>query len=267
MLPISQSSLVLKTSRTLPHFHSSALPRRSRRLLFAVAIKPKSRLHWVGLSGSFCNKALMCRSVEVSLVAMSASFSVPLTFLKRTAFSRMASWIHNQRTWMCLVFPTPVREHIHNRCRRVRLDVDVDGSLPSPSNMCFCEDSSCRAIHDSVELCFCGTQGSHLIRCNPRIHGVSLHGIPALHVLSGVPRCQPSLSLREFSHCRHTPDDRHLSVSSCVPFQVSRQPCKSKIDQLSWFRHHLAQSVHTELHVESSTGHVDADACILLIQL
>ena len=49
--------------------------------------------------------------------------------------------------------------------------------------------------------------------------------------------------------------------------KVSRQPCKSKIAQLSWFRHHLTQPLHTELNVESSTGHVDADACILLIQL
>ena len=33
MLWVSQSSLVLKTSPTFPHYHSSALPRRSRRLL------------------------------------------------------------------------------------------------------------------------------------------------------------------------------------------------------------------------------------------
>ena len=49
--------------------------------------------------------------------------------------------------------------------------------------------------------------------------------------------------------------------------KVSRQPCKSKIAQPSWFRHHLTQPLHTELNVESSTGHADADACILLIQL
>ena len=32
-------------------------------------------------------------------------------------------------------------------------------------------------------------------------------------------------------------------------------------------RRHLAQSFHTELHVESPTGGVYADACVLLIQL
>ena len=47
----------------------------------------------------------------------------------------------------------------------------------------------------------------------------------------------------------------------------SCQHYKSKIAQLSWFRHHLTQPLHTELNVESSTVHVDADACILLIQL
>ena len=49
--------------------------------------------------------------------------------------------------------------------------------------------------------------------------------------------------------------------------KVSCQPCKSKIAQLWWFRHHLTQLLHTELSVESSTGHVNTDACILLIQL
>ena len=49
--------------------------------------------------------------------------------------------------------------------------------------------------------------------------------------------------------------------------EISRQPCKSKIAQHSSFRHHLTQPFDTELHVESSTGHVNADASILLIQL
>ena len=49
--------------------------------------------------------------------------------------------------------------------------------------------------------------------------------------------------------------------------KVSCQPCKSKIAQLSWFRHHLTQPFHTELNVESSSGHLNTDACILLIQL
>ena len=49
--------------------------------------------------------------------------------------------------------------------------------------------------------------------------------------------------------------------------KVSCQPCKSKVAQLSWFRHHLTQPLYTELNVESSAGHVDADACILLVQL
>ena len=49
--------------------------------------------------------------------------------------------------------------------------------------------------------------------------------------------------------------------------KVSCQPCKSKMTQLSWFRLHLTQPLHTELNVESSTGHVNADDCFLLIQL
>ena len=50
---------------------------------FAVAIKPKSRLHWVGLNGSFCNKR-GCVGPSRSLVPMSASFSVSFTSLIRT---------------------------------------------------------------------------------------------------------------------------------------------------------------------------------------
>ena len=84
----------------------------------------------------------------------------------------MASWIHNQRTWMCLVFPTPCSGAHPDRCRRVRLDIDVDGSSHLLVHV-LPEDSSFRATHDSVELCFSGTQGSHLIGCNPRIHKMS----------------------------------------------------------------------------------------------
>ena len=40
-----------------------------------------------------------------------------------------------------------------NRCRRVRFDVDVDGSFHFFVHV-FCEDSSCRTIHDSVEFFF-----------------------------------------------------------------------------------------------------------------
>ena len=39
------------------------------------------------------------------------------------------------------------------------------------------------------------------------------------------------------------------------------------IVQLSWFRPNFTQPLHTELNVESSTGHGVADACILLTQL
>ena len=48
---------------------------------------------------------------------------------------------------------------------------------------------------------------------------------------------------------------------------ASRLPSHSKTVQLSWLRHHLAQSFQTELHLESPTGRVYADACVLLIQL
>ena len=64
---------------------------------FVVVINPRSRLHWVGLSGSFCNKR-WCVGPSRSLVPMSASLSVPSSFHRRTTLSRMASWIHNQRT-------------------------------------------------------------------------------------------------------------------------------------------------------------------------
>ena len=37
--------------------------------------------------------------------------------------------------------------------------------------------------------------------------------------------------------------------------EISRKPGQSKIAQLSWPCHHLAQSFHSEPHVESPTGH------------
>ena len=49
--------------------------------------------------------------------------------------------------------------------------------------------------------------------------------------------------------------------------EISRQPRQSEVAQLSWLCHHLAQSFHTELHVESPTEHIHADACVLLTQL
>ena len=55
LLLVPQPSSELKTSLTLPHCHSSI--RASPTLPpFAGAIKPRSRLHWVGLRDSFCNK-------------------------------------------------------------------------------------------------------------------------------------------------------------------------------------------------------------------
>ena len=49
--------------------------------------------------------------------------------------------------------------------------------------------------------------------------------------------------------------------------QISRQPRQREIAHLAWLRHHLAQFLYAELYVKSTTWHVDADPCILLIQL
>ena len=95
MLPVSQSLPVLKTSRSLPRHLQPALLRRFRRLLSRSS-----------------PEAVCTAGPSRSLVPMLASFPVPCTFFKRTTLSRMASWIHSHRAWMCLVFPTPVGEHI-----------------------------------------------------------------------------------------------------------------------------------------------------------
>ena len=94
-----------------------------------------------------------------------------------------------------------------DRSRRVRFDVDVEGSSHLLAHA-LCEDSSCRAIHNSVELCFSGTQCLHLIGCNTENTRDVLHGIPALRAWNSAPRFQPNLSLRQFSQCRRTLDDR-----------------------------------------------------------
>ena len=128
-----------------------------------------------------------------------------------------------------------------------------------------CEDSSCRATHDSVELCFSGTQRPHLIGCNPRIHEMFYMELqPCMRGVASL-AASPTESTAIFSVAVILMiESEHKLLCT---HKVSCQPCKSKIAQLSWFRHHLTQPLHTELNVESSTGHVNADACILLIQL
>ena len=86
-----------------------------------------------------------------------------------------------------------------DRSRRVRFDVDVDGSSHLLVHV-FCEGSSCRAVNDSVEVCFSGAQCSHFIGCIPRNPLDVLHGIPALRAWNSVPRFLPNLSLRELTN-------------------------------------------------------------------
>ena len=51
------SITIITCAENFSNVSSFPLIRASKTLPpFAVAIKPKSRLHWVGLSGSFCNK-------------------------------------------------------------------------------------------------------------------------------------------------------------------------------------------------------------------
>ena len=106
--------------------------------------------------------------------------------------------------------------------------------------------------HSLTHLHLCRTRSTRTQQCTLTLHVCArsrrpvlsnpqdvLHGIPALHVWSSGLRCQPSLSLREFSQCRLL-----LMIES---------ECEPEIAHLSWIRHHLAQSLHAELHVKSPT--------------
>ena len=90
-----------------------------------------------------------------------------------------------------------------------------------------------------------------------------LHGIPALRAWN---RFLASILVRAHgnSHRVAMIESEHKLLFT---HKVSCHPCKSKIAKLSWFRRHLTQPFHTELNVVSSTGHVNTDACILLMQL
>ena len=76
---------------------------------------------------------------------MSASKSVPLTFLTNGV-------LDPQPTNLTALGLSNARSGTHpDRSRRVRFDVDVDGSSHLLVHV-LCEDSSCRAVHDSAEL-------------------------------------------------------------------------------------------------------------------
>ena len=96
------------TSRCRPRRLHPALLRRFRRLLSRSSQKPFV-LGW--LERQFLQQALVCRSVEVfgSHVALVLG---TLHLLQTDDLVTNGVLIHSQRTWSCLVFPTPVREHI-----------------------------------------------------------------------------------------------------------------------------------------------------------
>ena len=151
----------------------------------------------------------------------SASFTMPL----HCPF-RCAQETHER---FLLMAPSALaRSGTHpDRGRRVRFDVDVHGSSHLVVHV-LGEDSSCRAER------FSGTQCSRLVGSNPRIHEMfSVEFHPCVRGIAFIPRFWANLSPRQFSQFRRSLDDRICAqVSLC-------QPCKSKIAQLSLFRHHL----------------------------
>ena len=145
----------------------------------------------------------MCRSVEI--FGSHVGFVVGASHLSQAHDLVTDGVLDPQPTNLNESGLSNARSGTHpDRSRRVRFDVDVDGSSHLPVHV-LCEDSSCRAVHDSVELCFSRTHCLHLIGCNPRIH---VRGIPALRAWNSVLRFQHNLSLRHFSKYRRTLDDR-----------------------------------------------------------
>ena len=110
----------------------------------------------------------MCRSVEV--FGSHVRFVVGASHLSQTHDLVTNGVLDPQPTNLDVSGLSNARSGTHpDRSRRVRFDVDVGSSSHLLVHV-LCDDSSCRPIHDSVELCFSGTQCSHLIGCNPRIH-------------------------------------------------------------------------------------------------
>ena len=106
--PASQSLPALTTSRYRPRRLHPALLRRFRRLLSRSSQKPPV-LDW--LEGQFLQHALVCRSVEVFGSHVGLVLGA-LHLLQTHDLVTNGALIHSQRTWSCLVFPTPVREHM-----------------------------------------------------------------------------------------------------------------------------------------------------------
>ena len=129
MLSVSQSSLVLKNFSnvsSLPFIRASTtLPP------FAVAIKPRSRLLWVGLSGKFQQLALTCRSVEV--FGSHVSFVVGASHLSQAHDLVTNGVLDRQPTNLDVSGLSHARSGTRpDRSRRVRFNVDVDIFVPSP---------------------------------------------------------------------------------------------------------------------------------------
>ena len=175
---VSQSSPVRTTSRCRPRHLQSALLRRFHR--------------WVGLSGSFCKKALVFRSFEVigshDLVTNGVLDPQP-TNLDVSCLPKARSGAHP------------------DRCRELRLDIHVDDSAHLLAHV-LREDPSCRAISRSRRVLL--LQNSKLIPGpkQPKNLQYVLSGLQALHGWRSAPHCQPSRSLRGFARCRGAPDDR-----------------------------------------------------------
>ena len=104
----SQSLPALTTSRCRPRRLHRALLRRFRRLLSRSSQKP-SVLGW--LERQFLQQALVCRSVEVFNSQVGLVLGA-LHLLQTHDLVTNGVLIQIQRTWSCVVFPTPVREHI-----------------------------------------------------------------------------------------------------------------------------------------------------------
>ena len=113
---------------------SSPAPRASATFPpLAVAIKPEAVvLGW--LERQFLQQALVCRSVEVFGSCVGLVLGA-LHLLQTHDLVTNGVLIHIQRTWSCLVIPTPVREHIPIAVESVSTSALM--VRPNSSSMCF----------------------------------------------------------------------------------------------------------------------------------
>ena len=128
MLPVSQSLSVLKTSRTLLVTVHLRLHDASAVCCLDQAQEPCA-LGW--LERQFLQQALMCRSVEV--FGSHVGFVLDVLHLSQTHDFVTNGVLDPQPSNLDVFCLSKARSGAHpDRCRRVRLDIDVDGSSPSP---------------------------------------------------------------------------------------------------------------------------------------